>query len=66
MEMLYLRNFLSTFFLIIIIIESFFEVTAKKKQKQKKQNTELRPSLHGPGLLLPHISLPTLLLTSNF
>lgn len=64
MEMLYLRNFLSTFFLIIIIIESFFEVTAKKKQK--KQNTELRPSLHGPGLLLPHISLPTLLLTSNF
>lgn len=66
MEMLYLRNFLSTFFLIIIIIESFFEVTAKKKQTQKNQNTELRPSLHGPDLLLPHISLPTLLLTSNF
>lgn len=40
MEMLYLRNFLSTFFLIIIIIESFFEVTAKKKQTQKK--TEYR------------------------
>lgn len=38
MEMLYLRNFLSTFFLIIIIISSFFEVTAKKKQTQKKQH----------------------------
>lgn len=42
MEMLYLRNFLSTFFLIIIIIESFFKVTAKKKQTQKKQNTKYR------------------------
>lgn len=42
MEMLYLRNFLSTFFLIIIIIESFFEVTVKKKQTQKNQNTKYR------------------------
>lgn len=36
MEMLYLRNFFSTFFLIIHFL------TAKKKQTQKKQNTKYR------------------------